>query len=193
MCPYLFNEHRNNNENDQNSSGWCRHTTENNYPQLKGETRQPKYGSQSETTIDSCLWLGTIPGQTHSNTNIEQNIEYPPTSHSEQTKNRNIQSNLRSGRDKDTCCLMLMVQAHYKRPFLSCCSAVSTKQNKEGKHEKIIIRPEKTHSLPRIGDKRIDKDLKPRKERVRFWLEGTFFLDREMSLCWSVRVDEGER
>jgi hypothetical protein len=29
--------------------------TENNDPPLKGETRLPKYGSQSETTIDSCL------------------------------------------------------------------------------------------------------------------------------------------
>ena len=29
--------------------------TENNHPQLKSETRLPKYGSQSGTTIDSCL------------------------------------------------------------------------------------------------------------------------------------------
>ena len=40
----------------RNCSVWCRHTkAENNYPQLKGENRLPKYGSQSETTIDSCL------------------------------------------------------------------------------------------------------------------------------------------
>ena len=29
--------------------------TENNHPQLKGETRLPKYDSQSGTTLDSCL------------------------------------------------------------------------------------------------------------------------------------------
>jgi hypothetical protein len=29
--------------------------TENNYPQNPGGRRLPKYGSQSETTIDSCL------------------------------------------------------------------------------------------------------------------------------------------
>ena len=29
--------------------------TENNYPQNTGGKRLPKYGSQSETTIDSCL------------------------------------------------------------------------------------------------------------------------------------------
>ena len=32
-----------------------KHRTENNHPQLKGETRLPKYGSQSGTTNDSCL------------------------------------------------------------------------------------------------------------------------------------------
>jgi hypothetical protein len=45
--------------------------------------RLPKYGSQSETTIDSCLGLGTIPGQTHRNTTHRtkhrmKNIECPP-------------------------------------------------------------------------------------------------------------------
>ena len=29
--------------------------TENNHPQLKDENRLPKYGSQSGTTVDSCL------------------------------------------------------------------------------------------------------------------------------------------
>ena len=37
-------------------------------PTNTGGNRLPKYGSQSETTIDSCLYLGTIPGQTHRNT-----------------------------------------------------------------------------------------------------------------------------
>jgi hypothetical protein len=32
-----------------------KHSTENNHPQLKGENKLPKYGSQSGTTIDSCL------------------------------------------------------------------------------------------------------------------------------------------
>ena len=50
--------------NNQNSSVWCRHIkTGNNHPQNRIENRLPKYGSQSGTTIDSCLWLRTIPGQ----------------------------------------------------------------------------------------------------------------------------------
>ena len=32
-------------------------------PSKTGGKRLPKYDPQSETTIDSCLWLGTIPGQ----------------------------------------------------------------------------------------------------------------------------------
>ena len=41
--------------------------TENNYPQNTGGKSLPKYGSQTKTTIDSCLWLRTTPGQTHRN------------------------------------------------------------------------------------------------------------------------------
>jgi hypothetical protein len=36
-------------------NGAAIHRTEKNHPQLKGETRLPKYGSQSGTMIDSCL------------------------------------------------------------------------------------------------------------------------------------------
>jgi hypothetical protein len=39
-----------------------------------GKNRLQKYGFQSETTIDSCLWLETIPGQ-----NIEHKTECLPT------------------------------------------------------------------------------------------------------------------
>uniref|UniRef100_A0A8C7KTB0 B30.2/SPRY domain-containing protein n=1 Tax=Oncorhynchus kisutch TaxID=8019 RepID=A0A8C7KTB0_ONCKI len=40
----------------ENHSGWCRHTTENNHPRnTRKHNRLPKYGSQSGTTIDSCL------------------------------------------------------------------------------------------------------------------------------------------
>jgi hypothetical protein len=79
FCNDRYTEkYKNVNEQNRNSSVWYRYETENNYPPHKGETRLPTYGSQSETTIDSCLWLGTIPGQTHRNTNIEQNIECPP-------------------------------------------------------------------------------------------------------------------
>ena len=38
--------------------------TENNHPQNTMENMLPKYGAQSGTTIDRCLWLRTIPGQT---------------------------------------------------------------------------------------------------------------------------------
>ena len=42
----------------------------------KWENRLPKYGSQSETTIDSRLWLGTIPSQTHRKENIEKQLGF---------------------------------------------------------------------------------------------------------------------
>ena len=49
-----------------------------------GENRLPTYDSQSETTIDSCLWLRTIPGQTQKY-NIEKEQTTHPNSHPDQT------------------------------------------------------------------------------------------------------------
>ena len=49
------------NENRNSPERW-KHKTGNNYPQTPGGKRLPKYGSQSETTIDNWDWLGTIPG-----------------------------------------------------------------------------------------------------------------------------------
>ena len=43
-----------------------------NFPQNRWGKRVPKYGSQSVTTIDSCLWLRTIPGQDIEIQNIEK-------------------------------------------------------------------------------------------------------------------------
>jgi hypothetical protein len=70
-------------------------TTTHNYQK---EKRMPKYDSQSETTIDSCPWLRTIPRQ-----NIEtNNIECPPhiTPWPNQTEKYN--GSLRSGRDSQS-------------------------------------------------------------------------------------------
>ena len=58
---HLLTEHtkQNNNVNEQTkieTVPYCTNTdTGNNHPQLKSETRLPKDGSQSGTTIDSCL------------------------------------------------------------------------------------------------------------------------------------------
>ena len=67
------------------------HKTENNYPQNTGGKRLPKYGSQSETKTDSCLWLRTTPGQTHRNRKHRtQNIECPPQLTPWPNQNRDI-------------------------------------------------------------------------------------------------------
>ena len=72
-CPWLFN--------DRNStwphyktisvakpkpvlSGAANIKTGNNHPQILTQNRLPKYGSQSETMTNTCLWLRTISGQT---------------------------------------------------------------------------------------------------------------------------------
>ena len=61
----LNTKYKNNKRNNWNSSErWNKHKTEMNYPQNPCGKKLPKYGSQSETTIDSCLWLRTTPGQT---------------------------------------------------------------------------------------------------------------------------------
>ena len=88
-------------------SGAERHKTQN-YPHHTGGKRLPKYGSQSETTIDSCLWLRTAPGQTHRNIKHRtHNIECPPQLTPWPNQNRDIKGSLRSGRDNNAaffCC-----------------------------------------------------------------------------------------
>ena len=103
----LLTEHwnnKNNKENEQKPKQSCQlqkdtkqktttHTT-------TGGKRLPMYGIQSETTIDSCLWLRTTPGQTHRNRKHRtHNIECPPQLTPWPNQNRDIKWSLRSGRD----------------------------------------------------------------------------------------------
>ena len=61
MCPYLLNEHGNDKTNKEKrpktflAGADTQQKTENNHPRNTIENRLPKYGSQSGTTIDSCL------------------------------------------------------------------------------------------------------------------------------------------
>jgi hypothetical protein len=60
---------KNNNEQNEREATQCsRQLYTNKMPQPIGGKRLPKYDPQTETTIDSCLWLGTIPGQPHTPT-----------------------------------------------------------------------------------------------------------------------------
>jgi hypothetical protein len=60
-----------------------------NFPQWQKGKRLPKYDSKSETAIDSCPWLRTIPGQNiETQKHRKQNIKYPPKSHPDQTRHK---------------------------------------------------------------------------------------------------------
>ena len=70
------NQQQNNKEKQMNVQP-CRAQKQqynNKIPQTTSGKRLTKYDHQSETTIDSCLWLGTIPGQ-HRYTKTRLHIE----------------------------------------------------------------------------------------------------------------------
>jgi hypothetical protein len=60
------------------------------HSERRAEKGLPTYDSQSETTIDSCPWLRTIPGQ---------NKEIPKHPNEKPNQNRDIKISLTSGRD----------------------------------------------------------------------------------------------
>ena len=93
----LNTEHRQNNKiqnRTQRSAGLDSNNAKTRSHNLRWEKVLPKYDAQSEKTINSCLWLGTILGQQR-NRDIDLPTQVTPWPNQIENK----QGSLRSGRD----------------------------------------------------------------------------------------------